>query len=486
MSTPVTPFIPPQPGFSPASVSNQLSPPPLVDRPPQPGERPGWPTIDMTNMGNFPMGYPTPQGLVVPMMPGVFPGAQHFTPAAPAGGIPQSYFIPPVALPPAGAPGSTHQVDPHTGLSNDWIGFEQAQRLAGRTPAAPHAALHGGGAPSGWPTPAASTAFVTPMMGTMPMAGMGGWPQVAPAGWPGATAQAQAQAQAAAMAAATPGWGMGGMLLASPGVPNQPMAPPMTRSRKSSFGPHKESGDRVPRFTPGPNYGPVLEPFVAKVVRAHLELNPLLQAPADNHSPDKDPPYLKWCMLFPESFCQRSSDPPHRSWMVGRDEPATFPRVTHLRIISPSFPWTVDVRAEDRGIGVTCGDVIQQLDKFLHELVRKEEYAHAGKQRSKMMNEAYHFNRSTAHGVPGGRLGAGMRRLDWLCRETMWGGLEENDRYVREHAAGLSCTFVLTCKKMYALTEEEIRNQEQLEAEARSRPRSVLSRHSRSRSRGPD
>jgi hypothetical protein len=232
--------------------------------------------------------------------------------------------------------------------------------------------------------------------------------------------------------------------------------------------------------------GPVLEPFIVRTVRARLELNPLLQGPPDNHDPDKDPPYLKWCMLFPESFCQRSSDPQHRSWMAGRDEPATFPRVTTLRIVSPTFPWTIEIHAEDLSVGVTCGDVIQQVDKFLHELVRKEEYAHAGKQRSKQMNEAYHFNRSTAHGVPGGRLGAGMRRLDWLCRETMFGGLEENERYVREHAAGLPCTFVLTCKKMYALTEEEVRNQELLEAEVRSRPRSALSRRSRSRSAGPD
>ena len=63
--------------------------------------------------------------------------------------------------------------------------------------------------------------------------------------------------------------------------------------------------------------------------------------------------------------------------------------------------------------------------------------------------------------VPGGRLGNGMRRLDFLGYFSMWGGIEVNERYVKERLALRGnkreerCIFVLRCEKRLPLTAEE-------------------------------
>ena len=100
-----------------------------------------------------------------------------------------------------------------------------------------------------------------------------------------------------------------------------------------------------------------------KVVGAHPKLNPLIQPLAD----DSDRPYIQWNMLFPTSDCRRSVDPAHVSWSSGRGDPATFPRVTNLRLVSDTYPWMIDVHARDPDIGVTCGEV----DDFIHENVMR-------------------------------------------------------------------------------------------------------------------
>lgn len=128
-------------------------------------------------------------------------------------------------------------------------------------------------------------------------------------------------------------------------------------------------------------------------------------------------------MLFTASHCVRSDDPPQRSWSRGRTDPATFPRLNVLTIVSRTFPWIVTVRAHDEKLGVTCGDVVDRIDDFLHKNVKKDDTEVDHPQHKAEMSTAYYHNRSTAFGVPGGRLGDGLRRLDWLCKDTMFGGL---------------------------------------------------------------
>jgi hypothetical protein len=98
-------------------------------------------------------------------------------------------------------------------------------------------------------------------------------------------------------------------------------------------------------------------------VAAMPQINPLLIPIGD----EEDRSHLRWNMLFSIAHCHHSTDPSHRSWSNGRQEPATFPRVTELRMISHAFPWIVNIRATNRAIGVTCGDLIEQLSEHLQK-----------------------------------------------------------------------------------------------------------------------
>lgn len=211
----------------------------------------------------------------------------------------------------------------------------------------------------------------------------------------------------------------------------------------------------------------MLDEFIVKVVKARLELNPLLGPPPDN--PDSRP-YLKWNMLFPTAQCQRSSDPGHRSWAEGRDSPATWPRVKSLRILSRAFPWEMHVVASDPELGVTCGDVIESVHTFMYGRVSSQQLDNAAPAHKRLVGQSYWHNRSTAHGVPGGRLYNTLLRCDWLGLQTMFGGLVEgDDRLIKDVACGaaLPCTFELKCVQRYPMTEAEIREHEAREALAR-------------------
>jgi hypothetical protein len=186
--------------------------------------------------------------------------------------------------------------------------------------------------------------------------------------------------------------------------------------------------------------GPVLEPFLISVLKADVVVNPLLASNADSGSE-----YLNWNMLWPSSYCSRSSDPPHTTWSRGRGEPATFPRLTCVRIISQAFPWMITVKASDMNVGVTCADIIDTTDDFLHNMVKKEEFESAPKQKKRDLTAAYRLNRSTAPGVPGDRLGEGIRRLDWLCKHTFFSGINRNDTLLSAEHGWPPATFELEC-----------------------------------------
>jgi hypothetical protein len=205
----------------------------------------------------------------------------------------------------------------------------------------------------------------------------------------------------------------------------------------------------------------VLDPFILKVVKAHLMVNPLLEAQPESSDGD----YLRWNMLWLSHYCSRSCDPQYRIWSKGRSEPATFPRLTSIKIISHSFPWTITIKAADPATGVTCGNVIDRIGDFLHEMVEKEEFERVSRHHKKDMTSAYHVNRSTARGVPGGRLGEGIRRLDWLVRDTIFAGIVRNDALVRAEYGGLPATLELRCDMRKPLTEKEIQDDERLERE---------------------
>lgn len=208
----------------------------------------------------------------------------------------------------------------------------------------------------------------------------------------------------------------------------------------------------------------MLEPFLLKRVKAALHINPLLQ-PAED---DLKRPYLEWNMLFPTARCRRSDDKIGRSWSAGRNDSATFPRVTTLRIVCRGLPWMMEVNAQNPEVGVTCGELIEKICEMLHTLVNKKEMKMAPNERS--IHDAYWYNRSTdGYDVPGGRLGDGVRRVDWLLNNTAFGGFVRNDELVRAQCGGavLPCTFELRCEPRF--TKEKEKQEEEARAERAER-----------------
>ncbi|KAF8589736.1 hypothetical protein K439DRAFT_1628510 [Ramaria rubella] len=215
-----------------------------------------------------------------------------------------------------------------------------------------------------------------------------------------------------------------------------PMAPPPQLYDDMRHFPDGPTEDIMPvdKWAYGKHYAPVLTPFQLAILDAKLMVNPLLSPPGDNPPPDR--PYINYNILFPVGSARRSVDPSTKSWSVGRHTPATWPRVSQLRIICADFPWVVEVNARDRAHGVTCIDVLQGIHDQLHYLVPRHQVEALtgvkGEAFKRKMYEVYHYNRSTARDAPGGSLGDGVRRVDCLLHNVMFEGLEDSPQFVRE------------------------------------------------------
>jgi hypothetical protein len=142
-----------------------------------------------------------------------------------------------------------------------------------------------------------------------------------------------------------------------------------------------------------------------------------------------------------------SDDRQYPRWVEGRNHPATLPRLTSLRIVSQSFPWAITINTADKAIGLTCGEVIDGIDHFLRETISRKIFEGAHYQRKKDITSAYHLNRSMdQHGVPRTNLGEGLRRLDWLLDNTMYGGVTANSHFVHVEHGDFPATVELYCK----------------------------------------
>ncbi|KAI6023163.1 hypothetical protein BKA83DRAFT_17076 [Pisolithus microcarpus] len=212
--------------------------------------------------------------------------------------------------------------------------------------------------------------------------------------------------------------------------------------------------DHVDPFAEGSHYGPVLEPFLSRVVGAVIKINPLLAPPGDSLEDQ-----LRWNMLFRSSSCYRTTDS-RRSWVKGREAPATYPRLTYVRIVSRSFPWMIRIAARDQTLGVTCGEILDGISDYLYSDVTKKELENVSKTLKRHIFSAYEHNRSTDPNVPGGRLGTALKRLDWLGNDTRFGGLVANDKFIEEHCGDiLPATFELKCQPNRPPTAQELHEQ---------------------------
>ncbi|KAF9494050.1 hypothetical protein BDN71DRAFT_1449377 [Pleurotus eryngii] len=145
---------------------------------------------------------------------------------------------------------------------------------------------------------------------------------------------------------------------------------------------------------------------------------------------------LQWDMLFPSTYAHGTSGDPS-AWANKREEAATSPRVAMLNLVSKTFPWTISVRASHSQLGVSCSDVIEAISRFLGQLVSQQEFLGFPAATQQMVTECYYQNRDMAREVLGvNGLGEGIKRLDWLGMETIFGGIEHNDRLLREICGG--------------------------------------------------
>lgn len=174
--------------------------------------------------------------------------------------------------------------------------------------------------------------------------------------------------------------------------------------------------------------GPVHNARTATLLDTTFEVNPILR----HLPPQSDENRLEYNVLFSLSTASLFKDKQEISWVDGRDEPAVLPRLETLTLISEHFPWMIYVKASDADVGVTCADVMEALNKDLHKSFSKDEVDKWSKGRLEKISAVYHYNRKAKEGVPGGALGKGFRRVDYLSEYTIFDGIEYDDAMARE------------------------------------------------------
>lgn len=370
--------------------------------------------------------------------------------------------------------------------------------------------------PTNWGQPMQGWGYVTPAPNAYQP--LGGPPVGPPAGWPNMGMES--------MTAAMAGMGLGGQGGYQAFGTN---APPQRRQR------YVEEGDRMDPFAEGehcaflslylscnlpiesngfPNYldGPVLTPMIVSIVEAKLRMNPILLPPSH---PDSKA-HLTWNLLCPTSDIHYSTDPVHKSWSTGRHSPATFPRTNQLIIITTvnTWQWYIPVNAHNPKVGVTCTEIVDAVEKSMRRMtVKKDWNAIPTRELQNEVAQSYKRNRGRGEGlsfkVPGGNLGDGMVRMDFLRDYIYWGGLEvidtdqpdtEGDHQhimrrwldlnARSPVVGWPCTLVLRLESVRSRTADEFaseweRSRHRRAGSAAGRPRSASRGKHQGQSQGP-
>ncbi|KIY68775.1 hypothetical protein CYLTODRAFT_443125 [Cylindrobasidium torrendii FP15055 ss-10] len=388
----------------------------------------------------------TPTGWPTQPLSG-FPTQQSPYAASPYAQLPQQAF---------GTPwGSTSAPLPGSGLPPGFIPMTPAQPAY--SPYSPsHAPMPGGGAFQ-FPPPAQPQYQPPPQMGGMGAMGYGP-PPMAPGVGLGisqnpqmaAAMRLQQESDAAAQRVlqAQHEWQMSqAMLKQAVAAPPPPPELPMGRERS----------DRMPKFTAGPHYGPVLPAFLVHRLQVIIDLNPILMPMTD----DMEREYLKWDIRHRTNTVQSSKDHGNTSWSRERDEPATWPRILSMSLVTRWAPFIIPVHAHDESIGVTCGEVIEAISNFMSKRSSKDEFESLAKERSKEVTKAYYYNRSTAPSAPGGALGQGMLKMDFMCDQTMFGGIRGNAKLVLDrYAVAHPCVWELATMN-WPLTQKETEDLQQ-------------------------
>ncbi|KAK0483061.1 hypothetical protein EDD18DRAFT_1432401 [Armillaria luteobubalina] len=169
----------------------------------------------------------------------------------------------------------------------------------------------------------------------------------------------------------------------------------------------------------GPGYGPVLEPRIIATLKILPVLNPVLLAP----SPDSD--HIVWNMICHPSTAKRVRGGVEEPFDSFRYEPASSPRLTTFNVISPSFPWIIDLQPRDSNIGVTVGDVLSELFFYLQVALKPTELDRASPEYRASIVETSVTRKAL---VP--EESFGLQLIDWTLGKTQFLRLERDEKYM--------------------------------------------------------
>jgi len=185
----------------------------------------------------------------------------------------------------------------------------------------------------------------------------------------------------------------------------------------------------ISKWAPGASYGPVLSQTDLYLLNTDLEVNPIL----DSGKPMNQ---FQFHLVtgFPTSG-SRVSDADGS--IVGKNEPATLPRVARLVVISRLSPWCTIVANDS---GVTVEDVYSAIYKDYSEHDITEVEFNSLNVRSKdqlrrcaasNLQSAQPQTQPWGYYTPAAQPDR-LRRVDWLRERVYFEGLSKDDNYAKQ------------------------------------------------------
>ncbi|KAK0226519.1 hypothetical protein IW262DRAFT_1480592 [Armillaria fumosa] len=171
----------------------------------------------------------------------------------------------------------------------------------------------------------------------------------------------------------------------------------------------------------GVGYGPVLEPRIISILKILPVLNPVLLSPLSEGD------HIVWNMISHPSTAKRVRDGFEQPFDAFRYEPASFPRLTILNVISPSFPWIINLRSGDSNVGVTVGDVLLGIFFYLQVALKSVELDRISPQYRASITETSIARKQLIQ-----EESFGLQLIDWMLGRTQFSGLERDTTYITE------------------------------------------------------
>jgi len=184
----------------------------------------------------------------------------------------------------------------------------------------------------------------------------------------------------------------------------------------------------VAKWAPGASYGPVLTQTDLYLLDTELELNPILEGKVTNQ--------LQFHLVT--GFATSVSRAPEADGSImGKDEPATLPRVSRLVVISRMSPWCTIITRET---GVTIADVCSTIykDYTEHDITEPEFNSLNPRSQDQLRRSAAsNLQASQPQTQPWGYYTPAaqperLRRVDWLRDKIYFEGLSRDDNYAKQ------------------------------------------------------